>query len=586
MPPADPTIDDLDAALKAVRAAALADGILTDLELAQIAGVEAKIAEVRAKLGVSATSLTKAVGKGAPNKPDDVIAVQLLLQRRDPTLAVDGDCGPKTIAAIRAFQEDAFGWNDGRIDPGGQSWTTLSSGGQTKSATSPAPPREEETPEATDEPETSTLGGEVGRKSDDPRAERHRPEEAWDDTEYPFVRNKEFALGTPLGEFKIKFNDKGQVQAREVSKSTSLAELTENRPPFFVHLEAKIGASIEAKRKGASVETVMKLGASGTGFIATGAAKKDSKAGLGVELELTASEEKVIDSDIGMDMLEALAKLPEPKTSLIFRLPVTLKIKAAQSIALAASLPGDIANPSMKIATKEYDPIATITMNEDGSCDLKGHPNLYEFLGDLAATASPIDMGIKLMLEMRKYADNPDTYWESKEQEYRDRLKKIKNLPADMKQTVEDEIERTRALVEKALGQEQEPLVAEAGLGEAAAGLAESIAKTNEENRQKVLSALRTAEGQVRGHYDAIFGGGTVAEQANWVAEQGDAEGKARYRQAWATANEARGQWDSYASPDDDATTGEIEVATGEALSTMNTFVLAVSLFSAADAGS
>lgn len=59
----------------------------------------------------------------AGNRPDDVRKVQRLLNTfspgdggPDPKLAEDGIMGPKTVAAIRKFQQTRFGWQDGLVD--------------------------------------------------------------------------------------------------------------------------------------------------------------------------------------------------------------------------------------------------------------------------------------------------------------------------------------------------------------------------------------------------------------------------------------------------------------------------------------
>lgn len=63
------------------------------------------------------------VGEGGKNRPDDVRLVQSLLNRVPAVsggsaapLAVDGLSGPKTIAAIRRYQQFHFGTADGRVD--------------------------------------------------------------------------------------------------------------------------------------------------------------------------------------------------------------------------------------------------------------------------------------------------------------------------------------------------------------------------------------------------------------------------------------------------------------------------------------
>lgn len=66
------------------------------------------------------------------NKPDDVIVVQILLNRiapanggPDPKLDADGKIGPKTQEAIDNFQSHHKLGSDGRIDPGGKMLAAL-----------------------------------------------------------------------------------------------------------------------------------------------------------------------------------------------------------------------------------------------------------------------------------------------------------------------------------------------------------------------------------------------------------------------------------------------------------------------------
>lgn len=82
-----------------------------------------------------ARSISRSVGRmGGVNLPDDVKTVQELLNQVPvasggpmPLLAVDGICGPKTIAAIQTFQVKNFGWKiaDGRVDPDGPTHALL-----------------------------------------------------------------------------------------------------------------------------------------------------------------------------------------------------------------------------------------------------------------------------------------------------------------------------------------------------------------------------------------------------------------------------------------------------------------------------
>jgi hypothetical protein len=75
------------------------------------------------------------VGKSGVNDLADVIIVQHLLNdwlaaTGQPILPTDGDCGPRTIAAITAYQAQAVGLAkpDGLVTPGGKTWTALSTG--------------------------------------------------------------------------------------------------------------------------------------------------------------------------------------------------------------------------------------------------------------------------------------------------------------------------------------------------------------------------------------------------------------------------------------------------------------------------
>jgi hypothetical protein len=85
-------------------------------------------------------SISASVGRNGVNRPDDVRLVQELLNRRagasQPLLGVDGLIGPRTVAAIEAFQRNALGMAkpDGRVDPGGRTFAALDQGAATASA--------------------------------------------------------------------------------------------------------------------------------------------------------------------------------------------------------------------------------------------------------------------------------------------------------------------------------------------------------------------------------------------------------------------------------------------------------------------
>jgi peptidoglycan L-alanyl-D-glutamate endopeptidase CwlK len=70
--------------------------------------------------------IAASVGLQGANLRDDVLVVQRLLRSKGyDTGGVDGQCGPKSLSAIRAFQATFMARPDGRVDPGGSTWRRL-----------------------------------------------------------------------------------------------------------------------------------------------------------------------------------------------------------------------------------------------------------------------------------------------------------------------------------------------------------------------------------------------------------------------------------------------------------------------------
>jgi peptidoglycan hydrolase-like protein with peptidoglycan-binding domain len=77
-------------------------------------------------------SIIHSVGEGGANQKKDVAIVQLLLNRvrsrmivPSDRLVVDGIVGPRTINAIREFQQQFTSVVDGRVDPHAETITKL-----------------------------------------------------------------------------------------------------------------------------------------------------------------------------------------------------------------------------------------------------------------------------------------------------------------------------------------------------------------------------------------------------------------------------------------------------------------------------
>ena len=110
------------------------------LNAATAAPAPAKPATPAAAPAANTAGITASVGQGGKNIKADVIKVQNLLNKKNAKLAVDGSCGPKTIAAITAFQKQVVKLSkpDGRIDPNGTTWKALN-GTSGNITTTPAP---------------------------------------------------------------------------------------------------------------------------------------------------------------------------------------------------------------------------------------------------------------------------------------------------------------------------------------------------------------------------------------------------------------------------------------------------------------
>jgi Putative peptidoglycan binding domain len=104
---------------------------LAEFKAAPADAPQATSAEAPQATAAASKNISAPVGEGLTppkgNVKADVILVQTLLKGKGYAIVPDGDCGKKTITAIREFQAKIFGGKaDGVISPGGKTWTALS----------------------------------------------------------------------------------------------------------------------------------------------------------------------------------------------------------------------------------------------------------------------------------------------------------------------------------------------------------------------------------------------------------------------------------------------------------------------------
>jgi hypothetical protein len=88
---------------------------------------------------MTTAAISASVGRNGMNHREDVFIVQNLLLARGYRIGTaDGLCGDRTITAIVTFQSAFLSSPDGRVDPGGRTWRTLTAPGQ--GPTQPTPP--------------------------------------------------------------------------------------------------------------------------------------------------------------------------------------------------------------------------------------------------------------------------------------------------------------------------------------------------------------------------------------------------------------------------------------------------------------
>ncbi|MCH2045214.1 MAG: TIGR02594 family protein [Saprospiraceae bacterium] len=152
------------------------DGKIDAEEGEQLKSIQTYIDKIKEKLSMQGGSddtikiedISGSVGDGGKNVQKDVEIVQTLLKKHYKELKVDGDCGPKTIAAIRKFQEKlGFSRPDGRVDPKGTTWKGLTKGATVEDQTS--------SDDGSNSTSDNTSGGNDSSTNDDDSTKNNTP---------------------------------------------------------------------------------------------------------------------------------------------------------------------------------------------------------------------------------------------------------------------------------------------------------------------------------------------------------------------------------------------------------------------------
>ena len=434
-----------------------------------------------------ATSISGSVGKGGKNHENDVRTVQQLLNQNgaSTTLQVDGLAGPKTAGAISKFQQNNLGFQDGRIDPDGQTWGALSGGEGGSQGAQPegsgeaaggsggteGDGGENQTPGHIPEtagggliepPETpEEMERQIKKQIDEQIpdeviviiSENDEDDDVLASPEVPFVRNQEISVGCPFGEIKIKFNDQGQVESAAVAKPIIPgASVGAGAYGVFAKVEAKpYSGALKLSKKGGNLKLEFELSASGSGMMGLGVAKGDAWAGIGVDIEVKVSRTQTITAELALETLKemAMSPTPLPMPPATFSLPAEIVLSGEQSLVFGGSAPKGVISAADKIVLKDYNPMATLKVFEANGqldCEFKSYDGLTQMAEDVGRQMVPIlDMyfqAMELADELARLMEDPDAYTEEKRKELEDIKRKLAALPDDLSDFVDDELKK------------------------------------------------------------------------------------------------------------------------------------------------
>ena len=426
--------------------------------------------------GSIANSISGSVGRGGDNAEEDVMTIQQLLNRAGASLTEDGMIGPKTIGAISAYQKKTFGWSDGLVEVDNVTWAALTgrpapadagasagsgaSGGGGGGHTS-EPTLVEADP--TDPEDMDQLVEEQLECLPEPDATVDITDENGDVLafpEFPFVRGQEISVGINLGgmaegELKIKFNDRGQVEAVAVGRPIIPgAAIGSTYYGIMCRGEVKpFSCEMKLKKTAGELVCELELSTSGAIICGLGLARGQSWAGLGVEVELKVARTEKLTATLALDMVEQAIRgmLPGAGLSLDFPLPATVVMSGAQNFIIGGSADAKAAGASIasKINLEDYNPMIILTISDD-DVSISAEDGLRRMIMDhMRYTMPMLDLAIEayeMAQEIREMIEDPEAYSARKRAEAEEFLRRAQAFPTEVRDLIQEELDKLAKL--------------------------------------------------------------------------------------------------------------------------------------------
>ncbi len=336
-------------------------------------------------------SISSSVGKGGKNAPDDVMAVQTLLNQNGASLETDGQVGPKTIAAITKFQQEAVGFADGRVDPGGQTWEALTGG-------KAAPP-----PEGFDDDLKSLIDDLPEPKTPPPVIDNEVPaDDDADEPEGPWVDAEttvEFPVKGFTGAVKVATDSRGNVTSVGFELAAKADSPTFAVPPYYFGCGIATTGEVAFSGPGPLVDITIKIGSKGVGFLGVGPAVGGLVAGFKVEVELNGA----CNSPFG-----AVIDLETPANSTAtFGLPI--QFSAGGAIKAGVEIRAGDFGISEMVPIREYKDFIILRLDEGPECFAEFGPGFDQFITDIKNLHELVIESVKKAAENPKMVGTGDT---------------------------------------------------------------------------------------------------------------------------------------------------------------------------------